>query len=912
MPLPLELLANRRLELFFRSGAEGFAAALQRFAFDRGQDAGRLFAAHHRGAGVRPLKQKARAVGAAAHRVVACAKAAADDHRVLGNRRARHGGHELGAVLGDSAGFGGLAHHEAGDVLQEHQRYAFAAAQLDEMRAFQRTLGKQNAVVRQDSDRDAVDVGKAADQRGAVKRLEFVKPCAIDKARDEFAHVIRLARALRNDAVQFVRIESARRAAARVRLHAARKIGNPQTRHRTARECQRMGVILGIVIGDSGAAAVHVCAAECFRIDFLAGCGAHQRRAAEKHATLIAHDDGVIGHGRDVRPAGGARAVHHGNLRNAGGRQSGLVEKNPAEMIAVWKHLVLFRQKRPAALDQVDAWQCIVGGDFLRTQVFLHGQRVVGAALHRRVIGNHHAFAAGNAADPGDQARPRQIHPVHALRGESGELQKRRAGVEQRGNTLARQEFAGLAVFVARRVASPEALCRKVARKSSTRDCMKLWLSRNSADRMSILEAILAIGFVELSVAKLSDSPIIQRSCADDNGVRRTMANSAYREFNFGLGEVIDTVRDQVRRFAQERIAPRANEIDRSNLFPRDLWREAGDLGLLGLTVSEEHGGAGLGYLAHTIAMEEISRASAAVGLSYGAHSNLCVNQLALNATDEQKQRYLPKLISGEHVGALAMSEPGAGSDVVSMQLKAVRHGDHFILDGRKMWITNGPEADVLVVYAKTSPQAGARGISAFIIEKDFKGFTPAQKLDKLGMRGSSTSELVFDGCEVPAANLLGTENQGVSVLMRGLDYERVVLSGGPLGIMAAALDVAVPYVRERRQFGQPIGTFELVQGKLADMYASLNACRSYAYTVAAACDRADHTRKDAAACILFCAEAATRAALDAIQLLGGNGYINDYPCGRLLRDAKLYEIGAGTSEIRRMLIGRELFGEGP
>ncbi|MGO9945378.1 MAG: isovaleryl-CoA dehydrogenase [Steroidobacteraceae bacterium] len=390
------------------------------------------------------------------------------------------------------------------------------------------------------------------------------------------------------------------------------------------------------------------------------------------------------------------------------------------------------------------------------------------------------------------------------------------------------------------------------------------------------------------------------------------MANSAYREFNFGLGEVIDTVRDQVRRFAQERIAPRANEIDRSNLFPRDLWREAGDLGLLGLTVSEDHGGAGLGYLAHTIAMEEISRASAAVGLSYGAHSNLCVNQLALNATDEQKQRYLPKLISGEHVGALAMSEPGAGSDVVSMQLKAVRHGDHFILDGRKMWITNGPEADVLVVYAKTSPQAAARGISAFIIEKDFKGFTPAQKLDKLGMRGSSTSELVFDGCEVPAENLLGTENQGVSVLMRGLDYERVVLSGGPLGIMAAALDVAVPYVRERRQFGQPIGTFELVQGKLADMYASLNACRSYAYTVAAACDRADHTRKDAAACILFCAEAATRAALDAIQLLGGNGYINDYPCGRLLRDAKLYEIGAGTSEIRRMLIGRELFGEGP
>jgi isovaleryl-CoA dehydrogenase len=330
------------------------------------------------------------------------------------------------------------------------------------------------------------------------------------------------------------------------------------------------------------------------------------------------------------------------------------------------------------------------------------------------------------------------------------------------------------------------------------------------------------------------------------------------------------------------------------------------------MTVGQEHGGAGLGYLAHTVAMEEISRASAAVGLSYGAHSNLCVNQLALNASDEQKKRYLPKLISGEHVGALAMSEPSAGSDVVSMQLKAVRNGDRYVLDGRKMWITNGPEADVLVVYAKTAPHAGARGISAFIIEKTFAGFTPAQKLDKLGMRGSSTSELVFDGCKVPADNLLGVENEGVRVLMRGLDYERVVLSGGPLGIMAAALDVAVPYVRERRQFGQAIGTFELIQGKLADMYATLNACRSYAYLVAGACDRADHTRKDAAACILFCAEAATRAALDAIQLLGGNGYINDYPTGRLLRDAKLYEIGAGTSEIRRMLIGRELFGEAP
>jgi isovaleryl-CoA dehydrogenase len=389
------------------------------------------------------------------------------------------------------------------------------------------------------------------------------------------------------------------------------------------------------------------------------------------------------------------------------------------------------------------------------------------------------------------------------------------------------------------------------------------------------------------------------------------MATSTYREFNFGLGEVVDAVRDQVRRFAEERIAPRAHEIDRSNEFPRDLWTEAGDLGLLGMTVSTEDGGSGMGYLAHTVAMEEISRASAAVGLSYGAHSNLCVNQLALNGNAAQKAKYLPKLISGEHVGALAMSEPGAGSDVVSMQLKAVRRGDVYVLDGRKMWITNGPEADTLVVYAKTAPEANARGISAFIIEKGFKGFTPAQKLDKLGMRGSSTSELVFDSCEVPAANLLGTENQGVRVLMSGLDYERVVLSGGPLGIMAAALDVALPYVRERKQFGQAIGTFELVQGKLADMYASFNACRSYAYTVAAACDRADSTRKDAAACILFCAEAATRAALDAVQLLGGNGYINDYPTGRLLRDAKLYEIGAGTSEIRRMLIGRELFGEG-
>jgi isovaleryl-CoA dehydrogenase len=385
---------------------------------------------------------------------------------------------------------------------------------------------------------------------------------------------------------------------------------------------------------------------------------------------------------------------------------------------------------------------------------------------------------------------------------------------------------------------------------------------------------------------------------------------AVFREFNFGQGETIDAVRDQVRRFAQEKIAPRAAVIDRSNEFPRDLWPELGSLGLLGMTVPEADGGVGLGYLAHLVAMEEISRASASVGLSYGAHSNLCVNQIALNGNADQKRRYLPKLISGDHVGALAMSESGAGSDVVSMQLKAVQRGDVYVLDGRKMWITNGPDADVLVVYAKTDAAAGARGISAFLIEKTFKGFRPAQKLDKLGMRGSSTSELVFEGCEVPAANLLGDQNKGVRVLMKGLDYERLVLCGGPVGIMAEALDVALAYARERKQFGAPIGTFELVQGKLADMYAALNASRSYAYAVAAACDRGESTRKDAAACILFCAEAATRLSLDAIQLLGGNGYTNDYPTGRLLRDAKLYEIGAGTSEIRRMLIGRELFGE--
>src|SRR5580693_1280647 len=364
------------------------------------------------------------------------------------------------------------------------------------------------------------------------------------------------------------------------------------------------------------------------------------------------------------------------------------------------------------------------------------------------------------------------------------------------------------------------------------------------------------------------------------------MANSAYREFNFGLGEVIDAVREQVQRFAEERIAPRANEIDRSNVFPRDLWPELGELGLLGMTVSPDYGGAGLGYLAHIIAMEEISRASAAVGLSYGAHSNLCVNQIALNATEEQKRRYLPKLLSGEHVGALAMSEPGAGSDVVSMQLRAEKRGDAYLLNGRKMWITNGPDADVFVVYAKTDPDAGPRGISAFIVERGAAGFSTAQKLDKLGMRGSGTCELVFEECHVPAQNLLGTENAGVRVLMSGLDYERVVLAGGSLGLMAAALDVVLPYVRERRQFGQPIGTFELMQGKLADMYAALNAARAYVYAVARACDARTVRRRDAAGCILFAAERATHAALEAIQALGGNGYINDYAAPLLLEPA--------------------------
>ncbi|MGB3897141.1 MAG: isovaleryl-CoA dehydrogenase [Mesorhizobium sp.] len=379
---------------------------------------------------------------------------------------------------------------------------------------------------------------------------------------------------------------------------------------------------------------------------------------------------------------------------------------------------------------------------------------------------------------------------------------------------------------------------------------------------------------------------------------------------NFGHDDDIEALRDMVRRFAQEKIAPIAADIDRSNEFPVHLWAELGELGLLGITANPDFGGSGMGYLAHVVAMEEISRASASVGLSYGAHSNLCVNQINRWATPEQKQKYLPPLCLGAHVGSLAMSEPGSGSDVVSMRLRADRKNDRYVLSGTKMWITNGPAAETLVVYAKTEPTMGSRGITAFIIERGMKGFSVAQKLDKLGMRGSDTGELVFDEVEVPFENVLGQENRGVEVLMSGLDYERTVLSGGPLGIMAACLDVTAPYVRTRRQFGQAIGDFQLVQGKLADMYTTLSASRAYVYAVASACDRGETTRKDAAGCILFAAERATQMALDAIQLLGGNGYINDYPTGRLLRDAKLYEIGAGTSEIRRWLIGREIMAE--
>jgi isovaleryl-CoA dehydrogenase len=379
-------------------------------------------------------------------------------------------------------------------------------------------------------------------------------------------------------------------------------------------------------------------------------------------------------------------------------------------------------------------------------------------------------------------------------------------------------------------------------------------------------------------------------------------------DFDFGLGEDIDALRTAVADFARERIAPLAHDIDRDNRFPRELWPELGNLGLLGITVEEAFGGTGLGYLAHVVAMEEISRASASVGLSYGAHSNLCVNQLRRWGTPEQKERYLPKLLTGEHVGALAMSEPGAGSDVVGMRTRAEKRGEAYVLNGTKMWITNGPHADVLVVYATLDATLSARGITAFIIERGMPGFSTAQKLDKLGMRGSDTCELIFDNCEVPAANVLHKEGMGAHVLMSGLDYERVVLAGGPLGIMHACLDHVVPYLHERKQFGRPIGTFQLMQAKLADMYTSLNACRAYVYTVAAACDRGRVTRFDAAGCIMQASERATWMALEAIQALGGNGYINDYPTGRLLRDAKLYEIGAGTNEIRRMLIGRELF----
>ena len=388
------------------------------------------------------------------------------------------------------------------------------------------------------------------------------------------------------------------------------------------------------------------------------------------------------------------------------------------------------------------------------------------------------------------------------------------------------------------------------------------------------------------------------------------MTSNRMPGLDFGLGETADMIRSSVESFAQAEIAPRAEEIDTSNEFPRDLWPRLGDLGLLGLTVEEEEGGSGLGYLEHCVAMEEVSRASASVGLSYGAHSNLCVNQIRLNGTPAQRARYLPGLISGEHVGALAMSEPGAGSDVVGMRTRAIRRGERYVLNGSKMWITNGPDAEVLVVYAKTDPDAGSKGITAFLVEKGMPGFSTAQKLDKLGMRGSNTCELVFEDCAVPAENVIGEVGGGVAVLMSGLDYERAVLAAGPLGIMRACMDIVLPYVHQRRQFGRPIGTFQLMQGKIADMYTTMNAARAYVYAVAQACDRGETSRKDAAGAILFAAEKATWMALEAIQALGGNGYVNEFATGRLLRDAKLYEIGAGTSEIRRMLIGRELFEE--